>query len=159
MHQLSIEFVMSYYHLAQLNIANAVASMESSEMAGFVARLDEIHDLADNSDGFIWRWESGSIDSSVVDVFGDPQLLVNLSVWKSVEALKHFVYKTIHIELIRDKAAWVDKMPDMHQVVWWVPEGHIPSVAEAKQKLDYLRKNGPSEAAFTMAHPFPMPAN
>ena len=83
---------MSGYHLAQLNIANAKAAMDSSVMSGFIARLDEIHDLAGNAPGFIWRWESGSVDSSVVDVFGDPQLLVNLSLWRDVEALKHFVY-------------------------------------------------------------------
>ena len=150
---------MSQFHLAQLNIANAKASMDSAEMAGFVARLDEIHDLADNANGFIWRWESGSTDSSVVEVFGDPLLLVNLSLWESVDALKHFVYKTVHIELIRDREAWFDKMPLMHQVVWWVPEGHIPSVAEAKQKLDKLRADGPSEAAFSMAKPFPAPSD
>lgn len=150
---------MSRYHLAQLNIANAVASMDSPEMAGFVARLDEIHELSDNADGFIWRWESGSVDSSVVDIFGDPRLLVNLSLWESVESLKHFVYKTVHVELIRDREAWFDKMPEMHQVVWWVPEGHIPSVTEAKQKLDTLRADGPSEAGFSMARPYPMPSN
>ena len=150
---------MSRYHLAQLNIANAVASMESAEMAGFVARLDEIHDLADNADGFIWRWESGSIDTSVVDVFGDPRLLVNLSVWESVASLKHFVYKTVHVELIRDREAWFTKMPEMHQVVWWAPEGYIPTVAESKLKLDKLKADGPSEDAFTMARPFPAPSN
>lgn len=119
---------MGQYHLAQLNIANAVASMESPEMEGFVARLDEIHELSDNAVGFIWRWESGSVDSSVVDVFGD-------------------------------REAWFDKMPEMHQAIWWVPAGHIPSVAEAKQRLDSLRAEGPTVAAFTMARPFPMPAN
>lgn len=150
---------MGNYHLAQLNIANAVATMESPEMEGFVARLDEIHDLADNAEGFIWRWESETIDSSVVDVFGDPLLLVNLTLWESVETLKHFVYKTIHVELIRDREAWFSKMPEMHQVVWWVPEGHTPSVTEAKERLDKLRADGPTEAAFTMAKPFPKPAD
>ena len=150
---------MGNYHLAQLNIANAVASMESPEMEGFVARLDEIHYLADNAEGFIWRWESETIDSSVVDVFGDPLLLVNLTLWESVETLKHFVYKTIHVELIRDREAWFSKMPEMHQVVWWVPEGHIPSVTEATERLDTLRQDGPTEAAFTMAKPFPKPAD
>lgn len=149
---------MSHYHLAQLNIANAVASMDSPTMAGFIARLDEIHDLADNAEGFVWRWESGSIDSSVVDVFGDPNLLVNLTLWESLDSLKHFVYKTVHIELIRDREAWFDKMPEMHQVAWWAPKGQIPSVAEAKQKLDQLRAEGPTQAAFTMARPFPKPS-
>ena len=149
---------MSHYHLAQLNIANAVASMDSPTMAGFIARLDEIHDLADNAKGFVWRWESGSIDSSVVDVFGDPNLLVNLTLWESLDSLKHFVYKTVHIELIRDREAWFDKMSEMHQVAWWAPKGQIPSVAEAKQKLDQLRAEGPTQAAFTMARPFPKPS-
>jgi len=150
---------MSQYHLAQLNIANAKAPIDSPTMAGFVARLDEIHGLADNADGFIWRWESGSEDSSAVEVFGDPQLLVNLSVWASMESLKHFVYKTVHVELIREREAWFDKMPAMSQVVWWVPVGHIPSVAESKKKLEQLRSVGPTETAFTLAQPYSMPVN
>ena len=149
---------MIQFHLAQLNIANAKASMDSPVMEGFVARLDEIHELADQSKGFVWRWESGSIDSSVVDVFGDPQLLVNLTLWESIHDLKHFVYKTVHVELIQGRDAWFDKMPEMHQVLWWVPVGHIPSVAEAKQKLDMLRANGPTAEAFSIAQSFPMPA-
>ena len=99
------------YHLVQLNMANAVAAMDAPEMTGFVARLNEIHDLADNTDGFVWWWQSGSIDSSAVDVFGDPKLLVNLSLWESVDSLKHFVYKTVHIELFQHREAWFDKMP------------------------------------------------
>jgi len=149
---------MIQYHLAQLNVANAKATMDSPVMEGFVSRLDEIHDLADNADGFVWRWESDSADSSVVEVFGDPLLLVNLSLWESVESLKYFVYKTVHIELIQGREAWFDRMPEMHQVLWWVPAGYIPSVAEAKYKLDQLRAEGSTYAAFSMAKPFPMPS-
>jgi hypothetical protein len=148
---------MIQFHLAQLNIANAKASMDSPVMAGFVARLDEIHELSDKSKGFVWRWESESIDSSVVEVFGDPKLLVNLSLWESVHDLKHFVYKTVHVELIQGRAEWFDDMPEMHQVLWWVPVGHIPSVAEAKEKLELLRAEGPTAKAFSMAHSFPLP--
>lgn len=81
-------------------------------------------------------------------------LIVNMSVWTDLEALKNYVYKSIHVELIRHRSAWFNKLVTAHQVLWWVPVGHIPTVEEAKAKLQYLEDNGPSEQAFTFAKPF-----
>ncbi len=145
------------YHIAQLNIAKAAAEMNTDTMADFVSRLDEVNQLADSAPGFIWRLQTESGDSTALRVFDDPLLLVNMSVWEDIEALRNFVYKSFHVELIRDREAWFHKMTEAHQVLWWVEAGHIPGIDEAKGKLDNLSTNGVSQQAFTFGQPFDAP--
>lgn len=127
--------------------------MKSDLMRGFADRLDEINSLADKSPGFVWRLQSGEGDATSIQAFDDPLVLINISVWEDVESLKAFVYKTLHVELIQDRDAWFNKMLKVHQALWWIPAGHIPSIEEGKEKLDYLQKNGPGKIAFTFARP------
>ena len=146
---------MSKYQLAQINIAKARDTMDSETMKGFVDRLDEINDLADSQPGFIWRLQTEDGDATSIQAFDDPSLIVNMSVWADIDSLKNFVYKSIHIELVRDRDAWFSKMLQVHQALWWVPANHIPSIEEGKIRLQHLEDNGPSEYAFTFAKPFP----
>ncbi len=148
---------MHNYHLAQINIAQARDSMESETMRGFVERLDEINALADRSPGFVWRLQAEEGDATSIRVFDDPMLIVNMSVWEDIESLKNYVYKSNHVELIRDRDAWFNKITRAHQALWWIPAGHIPSVQEGKEKLDLIHEHGPTENAFTFAKPFPHP--
>ena len=142
------------YNIAQINIAHAKDSMESETMKGFVDRLDEINKLADTSPGFVWRLQTEEGDSTAIQAFNDQSIIVNMSVWEDIKSLKDYVYKSVHVELIRDRDAWFNKMGEQHQALWWVPEGHIPTVEEGKEKLEYIQKNGPSETAFTFAKSF-----
>lgn len=98
------------YQLAQIKVALARDEMDSERMAGFVARLDEINAIADRAAGFVWRLQSEAGDSTAIRVFDDPLLLVNLSVWDDLQSLQHFVYKTSHVELLRDRDAWFTKL-------------------------------------------------
>jgi len=148
---------MKKYQIAQINIAKAVADMDSEMMSGFVSRLDEINALADSADGFVWRLQTEDGDSTAIRVFDDPLLIINITVWDSIEALKSFVYRTAHVELIQHREAWFSKISSMHQTLWWIPEGHIPSIEESKGRLDYLNKHGPSSKAFNFGKPFPQP--
>ena len=140
---------MKNYHLAQINIAQSRGPRESEVMKGFMDRLDEINAIADESPGFVWRLQTEEGDATAIQAFDDPLLLVNISVWEDVESLKQFVYRSLHVELIQDRDAWFEKMHESHQALWWVPEGHTPSVEEAKEKLMQLRANGPGEEVFT----------
>ena len=149
--------VQKNYQLAQVNLAQAKAEMDSEIMTDFASRLDEINTMADEASGFVWRLQSEEGDATSIRVFSDPLLLVNMSVWDDVDSLKNFVYKTVHVELIRDREAWFDKLEAMHQALWWVPEGHIPTTEEAQQKLESLRKNGPSQDVFTFGKSFEAP--
>jgi hypothetical protein len=143
---------MKKFHLAQINIAKA--KMDSEIMKGFVDRLDEINQLADQFAGFIWRLQTEDGDSTGIRAFNDPNLIINMSVWKDIKSLKSYVYKSAHVELIRDRQAWFNKMLESQIALWWVPVGHIPSIEEGKQKLDLLDKNGPNENVFTFANTF-----
>lgn len=150
---------MNSFHIAQVNVALAKAEMDSELMQGFVARLDEINALADRAEGFVWRLQEDGGSATSIRVFDDPLLLVNMSVWQSLDALKQYVYKSLHVELIRDREGWFNKVQEAHQALWWVAAGHIPSVQEAKQKLEHIRKHGPSQDAFTFSKPHPAPSH
>ena len=142
-------------HLAQLNIAEAIASMESPEMADFVANIERINSLAESSPGYIWRLtDDGSDNSYSMQLFESEFIITNMSVWEDRESLFSFVYNSDHVEIFRRRKEWFHKMPRMHMVMWYVNEGHIPTIEEAKERLNYLRKHGESEYAFTFKSKF-----
>ncbi|HET8772575.1 MAG TPA: DUF3291 domain-containing protein [Thermoanaerobaculia bacterium] len=140
---------MNRVHLAQVNIGRVRAPLEDESMQGFVSRLDEINALAEASPGFVWRLKSDVGPSSYLRPYDDERILVNMSVWESVEALKNYTYRTVHAELLRDRKSWFEKFEGAFLALWWVPEGHTPSVDEAKQRLAHLEAHGPSQFAFT----------
>jgi hypothetical protein len=80
----------------------------------------------------------------------DDRILLNMSVWETVEALRHFVYRTVHVELLRERHAWFEKFAGAYLALWWVPAGHIPGIDEAKKRLAHLEEHGPTEFAFTL---------
>lgn len=145
------------YHLAQINVALAKDEMKSETMSGFVSRLAEINELAENSDGFVWRLKEESGDATSIRVFDDPLLIINMSVWQNLESLKKYVYQSDHVQLVRNRDSWFHKMKEMYQALWWVPAGHIPTIGEAKERLELIRTNGPTPLAFTFAKNFPTP--
>lgn len=143
-------------HLAQVNIGRVRASLEDPIMAGFVARLDEVNALADRSPGFVWRLQTPAGNATYLRPYPeDDRILVNMSVWESLEALKAFVYHTTHVELLRDRHLWFEKFEKAYAALWWVPAGHRPSVGELKKRLAHLDAYGPRAYAFTFRTPFP----
>jgi hypothetical protein len=140
---------MAQYRIAQVNIGRTKAPLEDPQMAGFVARLGEINALADGSPGFVWRLQTPEGNATYLRPYDDDRILINMSVWETVEALKHYVYQTAHAELLRQRHVWFDKMTSMYVALWWVPANHIPGVDEAKKRLAYLDEHGPTQFAFT----------
>ena len=142
---------MTKFHIAQINIARARASVDDPSMQSFVNRLDEINALADRSPGFVWRLKApdGNAPAAYLRPFDDERILINMSVWESVEDLKNYVYKTAHAELLRDRKEWFEKFEGAFLAMWWVPAGHIPGIDEAKKRLKHLEEHGPSQFAFT----------
>ncbi len=147
---------MSAYELAQLNIASMREPMESPGMADFVANLDRINALADDAPGFIWRLQTDTGDATEQRPMG-ADMLVNMSVWRDIESLSNYVYKSAHVEIMRRRKEWFARMHEAFVVLWWLPKGHRPSIAEASAKLALLRTSGPTAAAFTFRHAFPPP--
>lgn len=149
---------MAAYELAQLNVALMRAPLDAPEMADFVANLDRINALAEDSPGFVWRLQTEEGDATALrsDLLGD-NVLVNMSVWSGVEALHAYVYRSAHVEVMRRRREWFERMGEAYVVLWWVPRGHRPSVAEAAQRLQHLRAHGPTREAFTFRQAFPAP--
>lgn len=144
-------------HLAQLNIAEGVVGMDAPQMQIFTNRIDSINTLADRAPGFVWRLtdDDDDIDGALsLRLPSDEKTLVNMSIWQDLESLFGFVYKTAHAKVMTANRDNFIKLSQFHIVLWWVEEGHIPDLVEAKDRLDYLRANGPSPRAFTFRVPF-----
>jgi uncharacterized protein DUF3291 len=137
------------YHLAQINIARMVAPLDSPAMADFVANLDRINALAESVPGFIWRLKGEGNDATSLRPYEDNRIVVNMSVWESIDTLFQYAYYSGHAEVFRRRAEWFSKMTAPSLALWWMPAGHIPDVMEAKAKLDYIERHGPSPLAFT----------
>jgi heme-degrading monooxygenase HmoA len=144
-------------HVAQLNIARLLAPIESPKLSGFVRRLDEVNAVADRAPGFVWRLQSESGNATDIRPWGD-DVIVNMSVWESVEALRAYVYGPEHVAVLRRRRDWFSVLGHPHVVVWYVPVGHLPDLDEARQRLDLLERDGPGPEAFTLRVPFPVPA-
>ena len=145
------------WHIAQLNIATALYPEGDPRIAGFYEQLDAVNALADESEGFVWRLQSGSGNATDIQVTDDPLLLVNMSVWESVEALFGFAYRSVHKNMLAERRAWFARPAEGYQVLWWVPAGHEPTVEEGMARLEKLRAQGPSPEAFTFKSRFPAP--
>lgn len=148
---------MSQFALAQLNIAKMKAPLDSPVMAEFVANLDRINALAEQSPGFIWRFKTDDGDATASRPIGD-DFIVNLSVWHDVASLRAYVYDSAHVDIMRQRKSWFDKMTDAHLVLWWIPFHHRPTEQEAIARLEHLKAHGPTAEAFSFRDAFPPPA-
>lgn len=147
---------MSNFELAQLNIAWLKAPIDSPLLADFVANLDRINLLADGSDGFRWRLQSDAGDATSLRPFGE-DVIVNMSVWRDLDALRRFAYNSAHTEILKRRREWFAHAPQAYAVLWWVPSGHRPSLEEAAERLGRLQQQGPSAEAFTFGRIFDAP--
>ena len=135
-------------HLAQLNIGKFRAGRDDPAMAGFFDNLDRVNAAAERMPGFVWRLKDDSGNATNIPWVGDPTMAVNLTVWESVETLEKFVWQTIHTKIYARKGEFFEKMATPHFVMWWIEAGHIPTLEEARERLDHLTAHGPSEFAF-----------
>jgi hypothetical protein len=152
------------HHLAQVNIARMRASLSDQSMAGLAQRIDEINTLAERSRGFVWRYRNAPdapddlrIFSDYFVPFDDDRLFFNMSVWKTLESLKDYAFNTAHVELFKDRQQWMAAFDKAQAALWWIRAGEIPTVAEAKARLQFIHERGSTHFAFTFAVPFPKP--
>jgi hypothetical protein len=145
------------HHLAQVNIARMIAPLTDPLMAGFVAELDAINALADNSPGFLWRLQTPEGNATDIRPYEDDLILVNLSLWVSLADLSTFVYKSRHRQILQQRPQWFQRFDGPYVALWWVPSGQIPSVEEAKERLSYLSAHDETPYAFSFKKPFPAP--
>ncbi|MGZ8635835.1 MAG: DUF3291 domain-containing protein [Actinomycetota bacterium] len=147
------------WQLAQVNVAVLRAPLDAPELAGFVELLDPVNALADRSPGFVWRLQTEDGDATAIRAFDDERVIVNMSVWDSIESLGGFVFASRHFDALRRRREWFEKMRTAYAALWWVPAGTIPTVEDAKRRLDLLERLGPTPEAFTFRSPFPAPGS
>jgi uncharacterized protein DUF3291 len=145
------------FRLAQANVARMRAPLDDPLMEGFRSQLEAINRIADESPGFVWRLQTAEGDATSIRAFDDERVLFNMSVWDSIEALHAYVYRSGHVEPLRSRREWFEPLEGPSLVLWWIPEGHVPTVEEAKAKLRLLQEKGPGPEAFTFRSPFPAP--
>ena len=143
------------HHLAELNIGRLLAPTGDPRVAEFMANLDRINGLGKRMPGFVWMMEgsgapgTGNTENSIRD---DPQFVANLTVWESVETLGTFVWDTVHRQFYERRRAWFEVFGQPHFVMWWVPDGHRPTIEEGLARLEILKTRGNSDVAFGWDH-------
>ncbi|MDQ1709962.1 MAG: hypothetical protein QOG49_1347 [Frankiaceae bacterium] len=147
------------YELAQVNIAVLRAPLDSPQLADFVAGLEPVNALAESAPGFVWRLIGDGNDATSVQGFAAEgnELIINMSVWSSVEALSGFTFNGEHLAIMRRRREFFTRMESAYAALWWVPAGVRPTVEHAEERIAHLRAHGPTPTAFTLAKPFPAP--
>jgi heme-degrading monooxygenase HmoA len=150
--------------LAQVNIGRLRAPLDSPQLAGFMAALDPVNALADAAPGFIWRLQTEDGNATAVRAFewdqaGSEGVIMNMSVWESVEALAAFVYSQQHRQVLRRRREWFERMEEAYLALWWIPRGQVPTTGDAEHRIRHLRVHGPTARAFTLRVHFPPPGN
>ena len=120
------ETAMQDFHLAQINVGRIVAPIDGPKLAEFVSRLDAINALADRDPGFVWRLQSDSGNATDIQVSADPHFIVNMSLWRDLESLFTYVYKTDHTKVMAQRRKWFEKPRGAFMALWWLPAGEIP---------------------------------
>lgn len=134
--------------LAELNIGRLLAPTDDPRVADFMNALDQINGLGKRMPGFVWMMEGSGEPGTGNNLGGDPQMVANLTVWESVETLENFVWNTVHKQFYERRHEWFEVLGEMHFVMWWVPDGHRPTLKEAMARLELLREHGNSADAF-----------
>ena len=150
---------MATFHIAQYNVARMRAELDDPMMQGFASRLDELNHLADRTPGFVWRHTANNEDTSTsLRAYpGDPLVVINMSVWETIEALHAFTYRSEHGPMYAARHTWFEPMEGQTLALWWVPAGVEPDASQGKVRLELLRRRGPSAQAFTFKQRFPPP--
>lgn len=149
---------MSTHQIAQINIAKMKGvNINDPIMKEFVDNLDGVNAIAESSPGFVWRLKDEGNNATSLNPYDDEQIIINVSVWESIEDLENFMYKTFHADFLKRRREWFQRFGKVYTAMWWIPAGQFPTIQEAVGKLDDLEKVGASEEAFDFKTKFPKP--
>jgi len=148
------------YHLAQINIGKFRLPAEDPVNRDFVENLGRINAIAEQQPGFIWRLkDEGGGGALAIRAFDDPNIAINMSVWKDLDSLAAFAYRNLeHRKIMMRRREWFEKI-DFNMALWWIPVGYVPTPSEGRQKLELIARIGSSADAFLFHRPFPAPGS
>lgn len=150
------------YRLAQVNIGRLAAPLDSPQLAAFVEALDPVNAAADAAPGFVWRLQTEDGNATAIVAFewdrsGSHGVIMNMSVWESIEAMADFVFVDAHRAILRRRREFFEAVREATTCMWWIPEGTLPTTADAEDRIRHLRLHGPTPFAFTMRRAFGPP--
>jgi heme-degrading monooxygenase HmoA len=148
---------MNGFHVAQLNVGRSAAPLDDPIMAGFMDRLADINALGERSPGYVWRLQGETGNATTIRAYDDPRMIINLTVWESIEDLYAFAYHSQHMEVFRRRREWFEQHDGPSLVLWWVPAGELPTPAQARRRLELLAAHGSTPDAFTFKSRFDPP--
>jgi len=146
------------HYIAQANYSQWIPDISQHSMKAFLEQADRVHEHAENSKGYVWRYEYNPHSHTLDTLFGVERIVFNMTVWETIEDLKSFSFKTIHGSTMKRRQEWFTKLAGQRSVLWWIPDDHKPSAKEAKDRFELLNIQGPTEEAFTFRKLFLAPA-
>jgi len=148
----------THWNIAEMNVAAMRYPVRDPRMADFFAAIDVINADADAAPGFVWRMPEYLEESDAIEVGGAANLLVNMSLWRDLDALRTFTYENHdHLGALRRRREWFVRTDIPNYVLWWVPDGELPTVSDGRRRLALLHEHGPGPDAFTFAALQPQP--
>lgn len=149
---------MNTYQIAQINIARMKGvNIDDPIMKEFVDNIDRVNAIAEDSKGFVWRLKEENNNATSLNLYNDEQIIVNVSVWETIEDLENFIYKTFHATFLKRRKAWFQRFGKVYTAMWWIPAGQFPTTAQAVEQLTYLQEFGATEKVFDFSTKFPRP--
>lgn len=148
------------YHLAQANYGQWKPDITKELVQEYYNRADAIIQSAKENGGWVWSYNGGFFqDPRTLAVFEHPLSILNMNVWTTFEDLKRYVFDQVHGAVMYDKNRWFEKPTKVVSVMWWVKIGEVPTIAQAKQKIDLINQIGPSPEAFNFTTHFDWNSN
>jgi len=142
------------YQIAQVNIGKILGLMDGTIMRDFAVNLEPINQLAEQSKGFVWRLKDEEDNATNIKVFEDDMIIINMSVWETIDDLFKFTYQTQHADFLKRRREWFERLKDMYMVLWYIPAGNIPAPQDAIEKLKYVNEHGDTPHAFSFRNRF-----
>ncbi len=141
------------HYLAQINITRLRAPIDDPMVAELVEGLDPINALAEQSPGYVWRLQTDEGDATDIQAYEDELVIVNMSVWETVDDLFNYVHRSGHVDFLRNRRDWFERLGESHMCMWWLPAGVLPTVDQGVARLEILQTQGPTPQTFTFRSP------
>ena len=138
--------------IAQMNWGRMLFPLDHPRMADFSESLDGTYGLADKHQSFIWRIRDDDAAMQLQALGFDNKLSATVSVWETERALREYTFKSLHGQFIDRKREWFEDVEGPQLVIWKVDPDAQPTFGEAFERLEILKANGPSSAAYSWTY-------
>ncbi len=144
------------HYLAEFNFGELKHPWDDPRVADFANNLDMVNGVAARADGFVWRLSDADMEAQQLDpngaFGGNERIASTLSVWRDAQSLLTFVFNTVHKQFYARRREWYESKNNGNLVLWWIPAGTYPSVADGMERFEYWLSHGDTDHAFGWKH-------